>query len=83
MITVVVSADLFWGFSISLEDTVAELSLNEQNTLVNTEIKRQLIEFFSLRNLQILKEKCQDMHLHIHSPLVANSLCYACDHREN
>jgi len=81
MITVVASADLFWGFKIMLPNEVSQLPFDEQCSSVNAEIKRELIEFFLSKNLQILKEKVDQLHLHLHASLVANELSYACDHK--
>jgi hypothetical protein len=83
MIQVVASAELFWGFSISLPNEVSTLSIEEQSSIVNAEMKHQLSAFFLSRNLQLLKEKVDLLTLHLHGPLKHYEKNYACDHIHN
>jgi hypothetical protein len=83
MITVVLSAKLFWGFSVEFEDGLESVSIEEQTLIVNARVKQELRDFFGQKNLQILIEEVQKLHLHLHDPLKANTLMYACDHCHN
>jgi hypothetical protein len=80
MITVVVSAKLFWGFSSRFENDIQKLSLEEQTSIVNAQIKQELRDFFMQKNLQLLVEESEKLTLHLHDGLTENSLRYACDH---
>lgn len=77
------SAKLFWGFSSEFEDELANLSLEEQTSIVNAQVKQEMKEFFMQKNLQILVEEMEKLHFHLHDPLKANTLSYACDHCHN
>jgi hypothetical protein len=80
MITVVVSAKLFWGFAVRFDNDVQNLSLDDQSRLVNIKIKQELRDFFMTKNLQLLVEEVEKLQLHLHDKLKENSLSYACDH---
>ena len=80
MVLVIVSSELFTGFKLVLDDTIAELSLSEQSQVVNTEAKKQLIQEFTHLGLMILVDKARAMQLHLHGPLSIDKDNYACDH---
>lgn len=80
MITVIVSGELFQGFRTDFPDQLSSLSFQEQESIINAQIKQDLIDFLMQRNLYVLKERVDALNLHLHNPLQPNSESYACDH---
>ena len=83
MITIILSSELFQGFSVQFPDELAKLNFQEQVSIVNAQIKQDLMDFFMQRNLYNLKERADAMVIHLHDVLVPNTTTYACDHPHN
>jgi hypothetical protein len=83
MITVILSGELFQGFSVDFPDQLSTLSFQEQESIINAQIKQDLIDFLMQRNLYVLKERVDALKLHLHNPLLPNTQSYACDHPHN
>lgn len=80
-----VSSDLFWGYSMKID-----ISKFSCMTSIIEYIKSDLRNFLLSKNLQLLIEKLDLCHFHIHSPYDnyndllnhtdTNTIIYVCDH---
>lgn len=80
-----ISSDLFWGYSVNIDIS----KLNSITSIIEY-IKTDLKNFLLSKNLQLLIEKLDQRHFHIHSPhdnyndllnhTDTNTIIYICDH---
>jgi len=70
-----ISAKTYWGFSIDIPD---RRLINMNETEIIEEIKSLMKIFFSLYNLQDLKEGVDFLNLHIHQDIVPGRTIYVC-----
>ena len=80
MITVILSAELFQGFSLEFPNEFSTFSLEEQSSIITAQFKQELIDFLMQKNLYILKEKVEKLTIHLHDTLKPDSQAWACDH---
>ena len=72
-----ISAKTYWGFNIKIPNN--KLALMTDNDIVE-EIKKEMIAFFKIHNLEELKEGINNLNLHIHDQILTGSTIYVCDH---
>jgi len=72
-----ISAKTYWGFSIDIPDRRL-VGMNE--TDIVEEIKSFMKIFFSIHNLEDLKEGIANLNLHIHQDIVPGKTIYVCSH---
>jgi len=80
MITIILSAELFQGFTLEFPNEFSTFSVEEQSSIITAHFKQELIDFLMQKNLYILKEKVEKLTIHLHDTLKPDSQVWACDH---
>jgi len=79
LITLQISAKIYWGFNIKIERNLLNEMTHKQ---VIDYMKIQMKDFFQYHNLLELKEGIDELNLHIHGNFDFNNvnILYLCDH---
>ena len=79
ILTIQVSAPIYWGFRYKVP---IDYALSVVQTVLEKEIKDDMKRFFSLHNLEELKDGVDKLNLHFHQTISKDDdIVYICDHK--